>query len=72
MNNYTDLSIFGIPEYHTVLLSIRLVECVHHCVREISPLKITLFTLYQTKTNKEYNHSTKTDVQLFNAEEGRH
>ena len=33
------LSILGIPEYDTMLLSIRLVECIHHCVREISPLK---------------------------------
>ena len=67
-----NLSILGIPEYDTMLLSIRLVECIHHCVREISPLK-TKNKLHRVRLRlsliKEFNHSTETSVQLFNGED---
>lgn len=65
-----NLSILGIPEYDTMLLSIRLVECIHHCVREISPLK-TKNKLHRVRLSliKEFNHSTETSVQLFNGED---
>ena len=60
-----NLSILGIPEYDTMLLSIRLVECIHHCVREISPLKkniviimITMMIQYNTIQYNTTQHNT--------------
>ena len=55
-----NLSILCVPEYHTVLLSVRLVECIYHCVGEIAPLKGTFYI--ETFMVRQLKFSTCIDI----------